>query len=121
MPYAYIQDSDFRTVGMLQNVPAGVESVEFQRGGLPATPEALTIVGGAIEVDPVKVESLNTLAEEAWVAEELAGADVVVNMKADGHSRGSAGNLAQWRQYRNDLRNHVIGGVVQGERPSKPS
>jgi hypothetical protein len=57
--------------------------------------------------------------EVSWVASELSAADIEILKHDDGHGRVTA-TKPQWRTYRNALRDHVIGGVVQGARPTKP-
>lgn len=58
--------------------------------------------------------------EVAFVNSELTAADIEVRKWADGHARKAGANIAQWRAYRNALRDHIIGGAVQGARPTKP-
>jgi hypothetical protein len=58
-------------------------------------------------------------SEVSWVSAELAAADIEVLKHDDSHGRVTATKPA-WRTYRNALRDHVIGGVVQGARPTKP-
>lgn len=57
--------------------------------------------------------------EESWVSQELSTSDIEVRKHDDSHSR-TVGTKPQWRTYRNALRDHVIGGVVQGTRPTRP-
>lgn len=64
-------------------------------------------------------EELNAV-EAAFVSSELVNADIEVRKWEDGHARTTGTNIAQWRSYRNALRDHIIGGVVQGNRPTKP-
>ena len=58
--------------------------------------------------------------EQLWAKEELELADHEMAKHDDLHSR-KVSTPAAWRTYRNALRDHVIGGVVQGDRPVRPS
>lgn len=69
MSYAYLNNGSLATCNKLTSVPEGVESVEFERGGLPAAPDTLTIVDGVIVVDPTK-EAISLAKQAKNVREE---------------------------------------------------
>ena len=82
------------------------------------------IAAGEAEIVPFNHAAADAadvvLAEQTWVKSELDRSDIVVNKFEDGFARNMTGNVNQWRQYRNALRDYVIGGVVQGGRPAEP-
>lgn len=59
--------------------------------------------------------------EQQWVDGELVMADNEIRKHSDAHGR-TVGTQVAWRNYRNQLRDRVQGGVVsQGERPPRPT
>lgn len=68
----------------------------------------------------VKTDAEKSAVEQSWAAGELDRADKMIFQFEDNHGRPPAGNMAQWRAYRNALRDHVINDVVQGVRPDAP-
>lgn len=54
--------------------------------------------------------------EAAWVLEELATADIQINMHDDGDVRATH-TKAAWQTHRRALRDHIVAGVIQGARP----
>lgn len=80
-----------------------------------------TEVGGvAVQDKRVKTTDELNAVEEMFIAQEMAVADIEIRKWADGHARTTGASIQQWRSYRNDLRDHIIGGVVQGARPTRP-
>jgi hypothetical protein len=72
------------------------------------------------EFTQAEIDAQAVATEQAWVEQELITADKEVNKHDDSHGR-VVGTKPQWGAYRNALRDHVIGGVIRGERPSVPT
>lgn len=73
------------------------------------------------EFTPEELAAQQVDAEEQWVLAEIAAADKEINKHDDAHGRTTSTQIA-WRNYRNQLRDRVQGGVVSsGERPARPT
>lgn len=116
--YNGVTDDMVPDAGLLAIFNVGSAAVDLEDG------EVRT--GNGVLVDGVwYVEYRAFTAEEIaesevqWVAEELEAADKEVLKHDDSHDR-TAATRPQWREYRNALRNHIIDGVIQGARPTRP-
>ena len=97
----------------------GVTSADVDLSELAHPTEHYTLLDGVlVELTDVITEAA-VVAEEAWVTEQLTDADVAVRKHDDGHGRVD-GTKAEWRTYRNALRDHIQSGVIMGSRPTKP-
>lgn len=76
---------------------------------------------GALSLDPIKVITLDVEVEEVWVREYMILASEEIEKFSDGHTRTVGTNVATWRKYRNDLRDHVQDGIIKGVRPESPT
>lgn len=89
---------------------------------LPDAPHESWIIDwntNTLTFDQTKIDIINAEIEQQWVKEELNIADIELSKVQDSDSR-AIGTVGDWRAYRKALRNHVIGGVVQGTRPTRP-
>ena len=65
-------------------------------------------------------DGLPLQTEKVWVSYELALSDRQINYLEDGDTR-AVSDIATWRQYRKDLRDRIIAGVIDpGARPTRP-
>lgn len=118
--FAFQHGAHVAVCSKASSVPNGVDFIEVTEVPSSAYRNAWRINGDVVDLDPAKVLEIDTKVEKAWVQEELDSADITLNKVQDGHGRRPAGNEAQWRKYRNALRDHVIGDVIQGPRPTRP-
>ena len=97
----------------------GIASADVDLEGITHRTEHYTLSGGVlVELTDVITEAA-VVAEDAWIKEEMANADIQIAILEDGDPRGKA-SIASWRSYRKDLRNRVTGGVITGTRPVRP-
>lgn len=73
------------------------------------------------EFTPEELATQQASREQQWVLTELSAADKEINKHDDAHGRTVSTQIA-WRNYRNQLRDRVQGGVVAlGEQPTRPT
>lgn len=109
---------------LLPGVKAHLKLFDWSPAALGADEIALntwTRSGGVYTQDKrAKTNAEKSADEQVWVRQELERADTMIFRFEDNHGRPPSGNMAQWRSYRNDLRDHVINDVVMGPRPAAP-
>jgi hypothetical protein len=81
--------------------------------------EHYTLSGGVLVELTDAIDAAALEVEKQWVQGELNAADITINKLMDSHGR-TTGDVAQWRTYRNDLRDYIISDVIQGVRPTQP-
>lgn len=65
------------------------------------------------------LNGINASNEQEWVNSEMIICRNAIDELEDGDPRARS-TIVAWRQYRKDLRNHVVSGVIMGSRPARP-
>jgi hypothetical protein len=97
----------------------GIAWADVDLTNLEHLTEHYTLSGGSLVELTAVIDAAVVEAEKRWVEEQLVEADNAIRKHNDLHSRTVA-TKAEWRTYRNALRDHVISDVVQGTRPTQP-